>query len=272
MVIDQSMAARRGTPARTTHYTPISTAPKPKKKLSQEGKIVHCTTRIPASFLVLIAIASVAHAAEPAPQEPACRPERWATAMKKFQEADARNPPQAGGVLFVGSSSIRLWDLQKWFPDLQVVNRGFGGSEICDSVHYFDTLVAPHKPKVVVLYAGDNDVAGGKKAAQVLRDFRAFDAKLKQHLPSTRLIFIGIKPSLARWKLAPEMERTNEQIETLCGKNPQRLTFLEVWKPMLGQDGKPRKELFANDGLHLNDKGYALWTKLVQQQLQPKRK
>lgn len=204
-------------------------------------------------------------------REPECRPKRWTEAIQKFKQADNAKPPKPGGVVFVGSSSIRLWDLEKCFPKKQFINRGFGGSEICDSVHYFDTLVARHQPKIVVLYAGDNDVAGGKKSGQVVRDFRAFDAKLKESLPASRLIYIAIKPSLSRWNLSDEMNRANQLIASLCNKEPKRLTFLDIWKPMLGPDGKPRKELFQDDGLHLDDKGYELWTSLLQEQLTPKK-
>ena len=196
-----------------------------------------------------------------------CRAERWTEAIQKFEQADAADPPKTGGVVFVGSSSIRLWELEKYFPDLQAVNRGFGGSEICDSVHYFDTLVAKHQPQTVVLYAGDNDVAAGKKADQVLRDFRAFDAKMKEQLPSARLIFISIKPSLARWELAGEMRCANCRIANHCRKDSKRLTYLDVWCPMLDEQCKPRQELLRDDGLHLTDEGYQLWSTLVQRRL-----
>ncbi len=105
------------------------------------------------------------------PKSP-CNAERWAETIAKFAAADEIKPPPQGGILFVGSSSIRMWKLPKYFPELPITNRGFGGSEICDSVHYFIALVAKHKPRVVVLYAGDNDVAGGNSAAQVLSHFQ----------------------------------------------------------------------------------------------------
>ena len=196
-----------------------------------------------------------------------CNPARWQDDITKFDAGDNSEPPAKGGVLFVGSSSIRLWNLEKYFPDKAVINRGFGGSELCDSVHFFDTLVNKHRPKQVVLYAGDNDVANGKKAAQVLADFRAFETKIKEKLPACRLIYISIKPSLARWKLAAEMKQANKLIATECQKQPSRLVFLDIWQPMLGDDGKPRKELFADDGLHLNGKGYELWTSLLIKEL-----
>lgn len=201
-------------------------------------------------------------------EEPACRHERWVEAMEKFRVADEKQPTEPGGVVFVGSSSIRFWDLPEFFPERQgLLNRGFGGSELCDSVHYFDTLVAKHQPKVVVLYAGDNDVAAGKQAAQVHKDFLEFIELTKEKLPDSRLCYIAIKPSIARWKLADEMLKANRLIAAECKKQPQRLAFVDIWQPMLGEDGKPRRELFVKDGLHLSKQGYKLWTQLLEQKL-----
>ena len=200
------------------------------------------------------------------PKSP-CNAERWAETIAKFAAADEIKPPPQGGILFVGSSSIRMWKLPKYFPDLPVINRGFGGSEICDSVHYFDTLVAKHLPRVVVLYAGDNDVARGKNAAQVLSDFQSFVKLMKEKLPKARLVYISIKPSLARWKHAEEMEDANQRIAADCQADNERLHYVDVWQPMLDADQMPRKDLFLNDGLHLNHEGYQLWTGLLQQHL-----
>lgn len=201
-------------------------------------------------------------------EKPACNAQRWKETIAQFEEADRNDPPPQGGILFVGSSSIRMWDLPKYFPEAPVLNRGFGGSEICDSVHYFDTLVAKHKPRVVVFYAGDNDVAGGKSAARVHADFQAFNEQMKKQLPEARLVYISIKPSLLRWKFAPEMKEANERIAADCEADKERLQFVDVWQPMLGEDGTPRPELFLKDGLHMNGAGYQLWTGLIQKYLQ----
>jgi len=201
-------------------------------------------------------------------QNSPCNAERWAETIAKFAAADETKPPPQEGILFVGSSSIRMWKLPKYFPDLPVINRGFGGSEICDSAHYFDTLVAKHDPSVVVLYAGDNDVAAGKSAEQVLSDFRMFEKLMKEKLPKAKLVYISIKPSIARWKLGEEMEDANRKVAADCEADQERIEFVDVWQPMLGQDGKPRKELFLKDGLHMNHEGYQLWTGLVSKHLQ----
>jgi hypothetical protein len=205
--------------------------------------------------------ASVAAAAEDSPPSP-CKPEVWQATIEKFEEQDAKDPPPKDAVVFVGSSSVRLWDLAKSFPDIPTINRGFGGSQICHSTYYADQLVVKHQPRLVVLYAGDNDVAAGKSAEQVHGDFRAFVAAVRKGLPKTPIAFISIKPSIARWNLADTMQTANRLIAADCEKD-KSLQFIDVWAPMLGEDGKPRKELFRQDGLHMNDAGYQVWNDLV---------
>lgn len=190
------------------------------------------------------------------------KPDQWAAAMDAFAKADRESPPPTGGIVFVGSSSIRLWDLSAAFPGLPVVNRGFGGSQIIDSVRHVELLVLRHRPRTVVLYAGDNDLSAGKSPGQVLDDFRAFVSKVHTTLPETRIAFVGIKPSVARWKLIDRVREANTLIRTACDKD-DRLGFIDVDGPMLGYDGKPRPDLFVADGLHLSPKGYALWTTLT---------
>jgi lysophospholipase L1-like esterase len=192
---------------------------------------------------------------------PAAQTDRWAKEMAAFQQQD-HQPPPPGGIVFVGSSSIRLWDLGRSFPNLPVVNRGFGGSEVADSVRHADLLVIRHKPRTVVLYAGDNDLAGGKTPQQVLDDFKAFVGKVHAALPATRVAFIGIKPSLQRWALIAQVRQANALVREYCDTD-DRLGFVDVDGPMLGWDGKPRKDLLVADGLHLSPKGYELWTTLV---------
>ncbi len=214
-----------------------------------------------ASLLTLLAVTPAL--ADDAPANPHAR---WESAIEKFEQADAKNPPEKGGVLFVGSSSIRLWKLDESFPKLGAANRGFGGSEIADSTHFADRIVTKHEPRVVVLYAGDNDVAKGKSPERVHGDFNAFVKTVHAELPETRIVYVAIKPSIKRWSLVGKMRRANALIAKECEKD-DRLAFVDVDRPMLGDDGKPRAELFLADGLHLNEKGYALWTKLVRPHL-----
>lgn len=190
-------------------------------------------------------------------------PEKWADAIAKLTQADGAHSPPRNGVVFVGSSSIVKWtSLAEDFPHQPVINRGFGGSELADSVFYVDRVVIPYRPRVVVLYAGDNDLQAGKTPETVAADFRLFSAKIYAALPATRIVYIAIKPSPSRWKLKDKIERTNALIAAECAKNP-RFAFADVYRPMLDAKGEPRPELFVKDMLHMNAAGYAIWTPIV---------
>jgi lysophospholipase L1-like esterase len=207
------------------------------------------------AVLALMLIAATGEAKEN------CNPEVFQAEVDKLVASDTTNSTEPGGVVFVGSSSIRMWDLKKSFPDQQYLNRGFGGSQICQSTHFFDELIAKHKPRIVVFYAGDNDIAGGKSPGQVQSDFLDFAELFLSKLPEAKLVYISIKPSIARWKLADKMREANKLIAADCEKN-DNFTFVDVWPAML-KDGEPRKDIFLGDGLHMNDTGYAEWVKLV---------
>jgi lysophospholipase L1-like esterase len=212
-----------------------------------------------ASFLLLGAsTAPRATAIEPSRADP----EAWRNEMAEFEKLDADKRPAPGSIVFVGSSSIRMWDVAKSFPELPVLNRGFGGSQICDSTLHADLLVIRHRPRVIVFYAGDNDINSGKSAEQVHIDFRTFVAAVRKKLPVTPIAYIAIKPSIARWHLREAMQEANRLIAAGCEED-DTLEFVDVWPAMLGEVGTPRKELFLEDGLHLNAKGYELWTDLV---------
>jgi len=211
-----------------------------------------------AAALVAVASGGVALAAEARAQEE----NRWEPKIRQFEEQDKKEMPPAGGILFVGSSSIVGWKVDECFPGLPVINRGFGGSQIADSVHFADRIVLPYRPKIVVLYAGDNDVAAGKSPERALRDYRQFVAEVHAGLPETRIVFVAIKPSIRRWNLVDKMREANRLIRAAAEKD-KRLVYVDVDGPMIGDDGKPRPELFKSDGLHLNAQGYKLWSALV---------
>ena len=190
-------------------------------------------------------------------------PEKWAAAIDKFTEADKTNPPPRDAVVFVGSSSIVKWtSLAQDFPDLKVINRGFGGSQLEDTVFYADRIVIPYRPKTVVVYAGDNDLNAGRTPEAVFADFKALVAQVHAKLPQTRIVYIAVKPSPSRWKIKDKGEQTNALIAAECAKD-SRLRFVDIWKPMLNEKGEPRPELFVKDMLHINEAGYAIWTPLV---------
>ena len=150
-------------------------------------------------------------------------PNRFGKDIESFVAWDSKNAVPADPILFVGSSSIRMWKTRESFPDLPVINRGFGGSHISDVIHFTDRIVLPYAPKLIVFYAGDNDMAGGKSAARVLCDYRRFVELVHVRLPDTSIIFIPIKPSGSRWSLWPEMTKANGLIEAFSGKDPTKV-------------------------------------------------
>lgn len=208
-----------------------------------------------------LCVALLAAATAPLYNSTHAQADKWAKDMAAFEEQD-RKDPALGGVVFVGSSSIRLWDLAKSFPGVPALNRGFGGSEIPDSVSHADLLVIKHKPAIVVFYAGDNDIANGRTPQQVFADYKAFVTKVHAALPATRIAFIGIKPSIQRWALVDKVRAANALVRDYAATD-ERLGFVDVDGPMLGWDEKPRKDLFVADGLHMTAKGYDVWTALV---------
>ena len=189
-------------------------------------------------------------------------PARWEKAMQQFAEQDRHHPPGDGAILFVGSSSIRMWKTAESFPQYDVINRGFGGSQSPDVLYYMDRIVLPYNACAIVYYEGDNDIATGRSAQQVADDFAEFMHRLREHSPDTPLLYLPIKPSGSRWEYWPEMEKANKMIKDQCDHD-EHLYYVETAAPLLGEDGKPQADLFLDDSLHLNDKGYALWNNIV---------
>jgi lysophospholipase L1-like esterase len=183
--------------------------------------------------------------------------------IEQFEAADKANPPPTGGVVFVGSSSIRLWpNLKADFPEANVLQRGFGGSELWQVLYYAPRIVLRYCPKRIVVYAGENDLVAGRSPEQVLADYRDLVALVRQYLPSTEIAFIAIKPSESRWALADRMLRTNQLVREFSSGDP-RLVYIDAYTPMLGPNGRPRRDLFVADSLHMSADGYALWRGLV---------
>ena len=182
---------------------------------------------------------------------------------------DQENPPPKNAILFLGSSSIRKWDLEKYFPKHTTINRGFGGSKIADSIYYYDRVVLPYQPKIIVFYAGDNDIGSGMKPRDVYWDYMAFVKKVRDTLPETKVIFMAIKPSIKRWDKIEQIRTANYTIQEWSNNYPN-LKFLNIDTPMIGTDGLPKKELLDDDDLHLSDAGYELWTSLLLNLLPPK--
>ena len=187
---------------------------------------------------------------------------RWDAEVAAYEAGDRASPPPSGGIVFVGSSSIKLWDLQKSFPDLKTINRGIIGSQLADAVRYADRLVIPYKPRIVVVYAGDNDIDGGATSEQVAVQFERFVRIVRAAVPEVRIIFIGIKPSLLRWDVIERARLANALIRAYATHDDE-VAFVDVDNAMLGWNEQPRSELFVSDGLHLTPEGYGLWTTLL---------
>lgn len=186
-------------------------------------------------------------------------PAQWRAEIDQLTANDAGHPPPQHGVLFIGSSSIRMWTtLAGDFAGLPTVRRGFGGSTIPDSTFYADRIVIPYQPKLVVMYAGDNDVEEGHSPQRVIDDFKAFVARVRRALPGVAIAYISIKPSIARWSIWPQMHAANEGIANWA-RTQRDIRYVDVSANMLGPNGKPRPELFQKDGLHMKPAGYAIW-------------
>jgi len=190
------------------------------------------------------------------------QPDRWERFVAAYDEADKVSPPLKHQIVFVGSSTIRRWDVASYFPDLKIINRGIDGTELSDALKYIDRLVLRYEPRLVVVYAGDNDIGGGKLSEQVSVDFERFVRAVQTRLPETRILYIGIKPSPLRWLQVDRMRLANQVIRTICERD-DRLAFLDFDNLMLGWDEKPRRELYVEDGLHLWPQGYQLWTAVL---------
>lgn len=191
-----------------------------------------------------------------------------ASEINAFQAADKKQMPPSGAVLFIGSSSIRMWDtLAQDFAEIPVINRGFGGSLIQESTRYADRIAIPYKPRMIVLCAGTNDLAyGNKKPEQVLQDFKDFEAKIHAALPGTRIVYISINPTVARWNQEADILETNHLIEKWIfqnGSKTRKLNFINSHAQILTADGQPQPKLLREDGLHFNMEGYKLWASIV---------
>ncbi|MEJ2051712.1 MAG: GDSL-type esterase/lipase family protein [Calditrichota bacterium] len=206
-------------------------------------------------FILIIIYASPAQNSDPDPG-------RFKNEIDEFIQWDKKNSYNEGAILFVGSSSIRLWYTALSSPDLYVINRGFGGSHISDVIYYYDDIVKKYKPSIIVFYAGDNDVADGKSPKKVLADYQKFVSKVEQDFPDCLIYFISIKPSPSRWQYWPRMLLANSKIKEFT-KQKSNLIYIDVATDMLDETGNPRPDLFSEDNLHLNDTGYLLWNNIL---------
>lgn len=232
--------------------------------------------RLPLSALALVAVLTACAGSPPATSDaPSAPPAKtapripdqvsnaaWETDMKRFAAEDAQSPPPQGGVVFTGSSSIRLWDtLAQDFPGVPVINRGFGGSELRDSTWYADRTIVRYAPRQILIYAGDNDLHSGRSPQQLRADFIAFVERVRRDLPKAKIAYISTKPSPSRAQLLPAQREAN----ALVAEEAKRLgvDYIDVFTPMLDAAGQPNEALFIDDRLHMNAAGYDIWQRVI---------
>lgn len=191
-------------------------------------------------------------------------PERYRGDIEAFLASEAESPPPAGAIVAVGSSSIRRWHgrIAADLAPLAIIARGFGGSTMADVRHFLEELVLRHRPRAMLLYEGDNDVALGLKPEQILAQFDAIDAAMRKRLPETRIYILAVKPSISRWHLWGSMQAVNQLLASRAEADP-RITFIDIATPMLNEAGEPRAQIFVADQLHLNDAGYDIWREAI---------
>lgn len=184
--------------------------------------------------------------------------------IKKFTEADTKNPPQKGQILCIGSSSIRMWHetIDRDLHPLSLIKRGFGGSMMNEVLHYSDSIVIPCKPRAILLYEGDNDISKGIDEQNILKAFESFVSKVHTELPDCRIYIISVKPSIKREALWPKQRALNKKLETFC-ETDAKLFYLDIASVLLNEDGSIKKEMFIEDMLHLNEQGYKAWNSVI---------
>jgi len=211
----------------------------------------------------LIALAALVAAPQLVCQTAVSEPPRGQAEIDRFEAADRAHYPAPGTIVFAGSSSIARWEsLDKDFAGIPVLNRGIGGYTLHENVQSFDRIILPYKPPIIVLYSGENDLTEGRTPDDVFQDFQNFVALVHTKLPATRIVYVSIKPSIARWALTDSIRAANRLIRDYVGKD-KTLQYIDVFTPMLDASGQLRRELYVEDGLHMNATGYAIWSRLI---------
>ena len=187
--------------------------------------------------------------------------------INEFKKLDKENFPGKGKILFIGSSSIRFWNsLNEDMKPLEVLNRGFGGAQISHVIHHFEDIVKPYNPKAIVFFCGTNDLTALKTPEETVHDFKKFLSLVRNEFGNIKVYVIGIKPTVDRLYLDKEERIFNNLISSLTS-NDAYLEYINIWDPMLNQNGTRMPDLFIEDGLHMNEKGYEIWTKKVRESL-----
>ncbi len=185
-----------------------------------------------------------------------------------YEKQDSLSMPKKGQILFLGSSSFRLW--KSFDADMSGVpafNRGFGGSTLKDALYYFDRMVVKYQPKWIFMYEGDNDLAKGQSPEEIRDEFIEFSARLKKVLPKTKLVFVAARPSLARTSLLEKQRKLNSLIQEVVNGN-KLLFYLDMHYPFFTPEGTLMQDIFVADKLHLNEKGYGIFANQIKNFIQ----
>ena len=187
--------------------------------------------------------------------------------INEYKRLDKKNFPEKGKILFTGSSSIRFWDsLEEDMKPLEVLNRGFGGAQISHVIYHFEEIIKPYNPKAIVFFCGTNDLTALKTPEETVHDFKKYYSLIRNQFGNIKVYMIGIKPSVERFYLDKEEKIFNNSIKLLASQDAY-LEYIDVWDSMLNEDGSRMPELYIEDGLHMNKKGYEVWTKQVRKSL-----
>jgi lysophospholipase L1-like esterase len=185
--------------------------------------------------------------------------------INDFLKADSIAAPAKGQILFVGSSSFTFWkDVQSYFPEHTILNRGFGGSSLPDVIRYAQEVIIPYRPKQIVIYCGENDfaVTNPPPVDTVLARFKTLYTIIRKELGNIPIAFVSIKPSPSRWNLEDRFVEANKQIKAFLATQPAS-TYVDVHTAMLLPDGNVDPSLFIGDRLHMNPSGYAIWKRIL---------
>ena len=190
-------------------------------------------------------------------------PTRFKNQVDELFNAEYNFSPDKKLVIFTGSSSVRMWkDVQQRFPEYNIINNGFGGSQFSDLIYFYDELITKRTPEILFIYEGDNDIASDKKPNKILKEAKGLIARIQRDLPQTKVVFISPKPSIARENLKKDYIKLNKKLKKYCEKQ-ENLEFADVWNIMLDENGNVFTDIFIEDGLHMNKKGYDLWAKVI---------
>ena len=189
---------------------------------------------------------------------------RFESTIVKFEQEDEKDGCDPNTVLFTGSSSILMWkSLHEDMAPIPAINRGFGGSTIPEVTYYADRIILPHNPKIIVLYCGENDLANDEsKPKLALKSFKKLHKWMRKNQPETKVFFLAIKPSIRRWNYWGKMSEANAKLKKFMSKKDNYF-FVDTASLMLDEDGVVLQDIFIKDNLHMNAKGYELWTKLL---------